>query len=157
MDESVSKLRASDGALIGTYTDGSGPPRRYPFDLVFDGTHIWTGDLYEGSVSKLRASDGALIGTYPVGGSSESWGNASIDLHGLEFDGTHIWTVKSDIYVASMVSELRASDGALIGTYPGSAGARNLVFDGTHIWTGNTRSTPPSVSKLCAGSTTAAP
>jgi hypothetical protein len=86
---SVSKLRASDGALIGTYNTGTNP-----MGLAFDGTHIWTANGGSNSVSKLRASDGALIRTYP-------WDDL-LDYSGykdrptdLASDGTHIWVINS--------------------------------------------------------------
>jgi cell division septation protein DedD len=135
-NDSVSKLQASDGALIGTYPTGSGPT-----GMAFDGTHIWTSNLIGNSVSKLRASDGALIGTYPVG----------LYPRYLAFDGAHIWASNGG---SNSVSKLRASDGELIGTYSvvvsseRNVGASGIAFDGTHIWTAN--SFDDSVSKLRA-------
>ena len=74
----VSKLRASDGALIGTYNVG-----RFPYGICFDGQNIWVANYGGNNVSKLRASDGALIGTYNVGSSP----------NGICFDGQNIWVV----------------------------------------------------------------
>jgi DNA-binding beta-propeller fold protein YncE len=60
-DDSVTKLRASDGTLVGMYTVGA-----YPQDICFDGEYVWVANLGD-SASRLRASDGSLIGNYNVG------------------------------------------------------------------------------------------
>jgi hypothetical protein len=120
----VSKFRASDGELIGTYPAGGS---HTPWDLVFDGTHIWTLNHWDDSVSKLRASDGELIGTYPTGSSS----------NGLAFGNGHIWVSNQG---DDSVSKLRASDGTLISTslsIPINSGLLIYVdhaSGGDHIW-----------------------
>src|SRR5205085_747178 len=58
----VTKLRASDGALQGTFNVGA-----KPVGVAFDGANIWVANLSSNSVTKLRASDGALQGTFSVG------------------------------------------------------------------------------------------
>ena len=58
----VTKLRASDGAILGTYAVGSNP-----VGIAFDGANIWVTNSGSDNVSKLRASDGAVLGTYAVG------------------------------------------------------------------------------------------
>src|SRR5262249_917409 len=58
--ETVTKLRASDGALLGTFPSGA-----ESWDITFDGANVWISN--NGSVSKRRASDGALLGTFSVG------------------------------------------------------------------------------------------
>lgn len=69
----VTKLLASTGAVLGTFTVGG-----QPFGLAFDRTNIWVGN----AVTELRASDGKILGTFPV----NSVG------YGVIFDGTYIWT-----------------------------------------------------------------
>ncbi len=133
LDDTVSKLRASDGSLVGTYPAGDWPLADATVDAVFDGTHIWI-TTQRGTVSKLRASDGALVGTYPA---------ASV-LTGSAYDGTHIWVTSN----RGTVSKLRASDGALVGTYPVGNSPSDVVFDGTHIWVTNLLDA--TVSKLRA-------
>jgi DNA-binding beta-propeller fold protein YncE len=44
---SVTKLRASDGSLAGTYSVGVNP-----YGIAFDGTHIWTANESSNTVSK---------------------------------------------------------------------------------------------------------
>ena len=59
---SVSKIRANDGALLGTFPVGN-----IPGYAAFDGANIWVTNLLDNTVSKLRASDGANLGTFPTG------------------------------------------------------------------------------------------
>ena len=53
----VTKLRASDGVVLGTYAVGGAP-----YGIAFDGVNIWVSNLYSNNVTKLRASDGAGLG-----------------------------------------------------------------------------------------------
>ena len=94
----MSKLRASDGALLGTFAVGSNP-----HGVAFDGANIWVANFSSNNVSKLRASDGTLLGTFAVG----SFPN------GVAFDGANIWVTNIS---SNTVSKLRASDGAVLGT-----------------------------------------
>ena len=75
-DNTVTRLRASDGAPLGTFAVGT-----QPFGVAFDGANIWVANFYSGSVSKLRASDGKALGTFAVGGQPFA----------LAFDGADIW------------------------------------------------------------------
>ena len=59
---SLTKLRASDGAKLGTF-----PTPDFATALAFDGANIWVANPHQHSVSKLRASDGANLGTFQVG------------------------------------------------------------------------------------------
>ena len=60
--DSITKLRASDGAVLGTFNGG-----RRPYGMAFDGANIWVANFCQGTVSELRASDGTLLGTFDVG------------------------------------------------------------------------------------------
>jgi hypothetical protein len=124
----ISKLRASDGALIGTYEDSPNP-----VGIAFDGANIWVTHPGYNSISKLRASDGSLIGTYQVGSNPES----------IAFDGANIWVVNQG---NNTVSKLKASDGTLLGSYNVGTNPLGIAFDGTNIWVTNHQSN--SVSKL---------
>jgi uncharacterized protein (TIGR03437 family) len=139
---SVTKLLASTGAIVGTYPAGSRPA-----GLAFDGTNIWVVDNGTNSqpsyVTKLLASTGATVGTYQVGASP--WG--------IVFDGVNIWVQNT---ADDTVTKLLASTGAEVGTYvnlpAGShpyqeAAGAGLVFDGSNIWVANGTST---VTKLSA-------
>jgi DNA-binding beta-propeller fold protein YncE len=43
----IMKLRASDGAILGTFAVGNGPG-----DVAFDGANIWVANYLSFSVSK---------------------------------------------------------------------------------------------------------
>ena len=54
----VTKLRASDGALLGTFTvAGAGAA-----GITFDGENIWVASTLSSTITLLRASDGAHRG-----------------------------------------------------------------------------------------------
>ena len=95
----VTKLRASDGATLGTFSVGTSPN-----GIAFDGANIWVTNYGSNNVSKLRASDGFTLGTYSVG-----TGPASV-----AFDGANIWVANPN---SSNVTKLRASDGTSLGTF----------------------------------------
>ena len=61
-DDTVTRLRPSDGVVIDTIHVG-----RAPSGLAFDGTHIWVTNRRSGSVMKLRAADGLNLGTFAFG------------------------------------------------------------------------------------------
>jgi len=164
---SVTKLRASDGANLGTFAVGF-----FPFGVACDGANIWVTNAGSASVTKLRASDGANLGNFPVtapGGiafdGANIWvvnnnnqtiiklrasdgvtlGTFSLGLGGyaggVAFDGANIWVVT---YVNNSVTKLRASDGANLGSFPVS-GPGGIAFDGANIWV---TSSGNSVTKL---------
>jgi DNA-binding beta-propeller fold protein YncE len=72
----VTKLRASDGEVLGTFPVGTNPA-----GVAFDGASIWVGNIGSNNVTKLRASDGTVLGTFPVG----------FFPLGVAFDGANIW------------------------------------------------------------------
>jgi len=73
----ITKLRASDGALLGTFSTGHNP-----LGLAFDGANIWVGNVGDNTVWKIRASDGAPIESFSLGYSV--FGT-------MAFDGSSIW------------------------------------------------------------------
>src|SRR5438876_4174589 len=74
-DNTVTKLRASDGTVLGTFAVGVRPGW-----VAFDGSSIWVSNSVSNSVTKLRASDGTVLGTFPAGNPG-----------GVAFDGADIW------------------------------------------------------------------
>ncbi|HTD23719.1 MAG TPA: hypothetical protein VK738_13760 [Terriglobales bacterium] len=132
---SVSKLRASDGTVLGTFPVGNGP-----VSLAFDGANIWVADQNSRNVNKLRASDGTVLGTFAVG--------ATINHPGVAFDGTNIWVTNNG---DNTVSRLRVSDGATQGgPFPVGVNPFGVAFDGSSIWVANQGGN--TVSKLQATS-----
>ena len=99
---SVSKLRASDGMTLGTFTVGNNPS-----SVAFDGANIWVANQSDNTVSKVRATDGMTLGTFAVGAAPA----------GLAFDGANIWVSH---FLGDTVSKLRASDGMTLGTFAGA-------------------------------------
>ena len=128
----VTKLRASDGAVLGTFSAGSNP-----IGMAFDGANIWVANNGSNTVTKLRASDGACVGTctFTVG----------LYPFGIAFDGANIWVAN---WGGNTVTKLRASDGACAGTCTFGVGAypAAVAFDGANIWVANSGS--GTVSKL---------
>ena len=57
----VTKLRASDGAMISDYAVGATPR-----GVAFDGASIWVVNQNSNNVTKLSASDGSKIANYDV-------------------------------------------------------------------------------------------
>src|SRR4051794_36231844 len=58
LDNTVTKLRASDGAPQGTFAVvGS-----FPQWITFDGTNVWVSNTSSDNVTKLLASDGTVLG-----------------------------------------------------------------------------------------------
>ena len=114
----VTKMRMSDGSVIGTYPVGSGPRRLY-----YDGTNIWVTNSDSSSVTKLRASDGSLMGTYAIGSQSGP----------ICYDGTNIWVASN---ASNSVTKIKASDGSIVAGYDVGVGPGAICFDGTNIWAG---------------------
>jgi YVTN family beta-propeller protein len=126
----VTKLVASTGTVVGTYSVGSNP-----FGVAFDGTNIWVTNEGSNTVTALLASTGATVGTYTVGKFPR----------GVAFDGTNIWVTNiSD----NTVTKLLASTGATVGTYTVGGAPDALAFDGINIWVANQGSN--TVTKLVA-------
>ena len=121
-DDTVTKLRPSDGTVLGTFNVGS-----QPYGIAFDGANIWVVNSGGNNVTKLRASDGKELGTFNVG--RYPWLAA--------FDGTDIWVTNA---FDNSVSKLRASDGKTLGTFNVSA-PRGIAFDGIWVWVTTDNST----------------
>jgi hypothetical protein len=169
---SVTKIRAADGQVIGSYPAGTNPN-----PIAFDGLYIWVASQTTPNVTKLRASDGSVAATVSGLPGGEHWGMAFDGANiwvtnynansvtkirardntivgsyatgqrpiGVAFDGANIWVANS---LDGKVSKLRASDGALLGAYATGAGAWGVAFDGAYIWVANSGAN--TVNKLLA-------
>ena len=168
----IAKVRASDGAVIATYTVTGSPTA-----FAFDGQNMWVASGI-GCVSKLRASDGQLLGSYPttrlpVGLAFDGeniWSTHIVDDQLVKyrasdgtplgvytigpgpteviFDGTNLWVANTDSLNGTTVSKVRPSDGAILGTYTVPEGPAGLAFDGNYVWVASTRAN--KVTKLRA-------
>jgi len=115
-DDTVTKLRGSDGFLLGTF-----PVKNGPAYLAFDGSSIWVADSLSNNVTKLRASDGTLEANIKVGATP----------YGMAFDGANIWVTN---YSDASVTKIRVSDDTVLGTFPvGQPYPKGILFDGTDI------------------------
>jgi hypothetical protein len=76
--DAVTKVRITDGHILGTFPSGGSKP----YGVAFDGTSIaaavWISNNSSHTVTKLRSSDGALLGTFAVGSSPEGVVFASV-------------------------------------------------------------------------------
>ena len=118
-DNTVTKLRANDGASLGTFNVGGAP-----MGVAFDGANIWVVNSSPNTVSKLRASDGANLGEFAVGLAPSF----------AAFDGEAIWVTNTQ---STSVTKLRASDGKVLGTFPDYGGPIDIICDGTYMWVTN--------------------
>jgi hypothetical protein len=116
----VTKLRAGDGAPLGTFVVGGTPSF-----MTFDGANMWVNN--GSSLVKLRASDGQQLGAFDVGASPQQ----------MAFDGVSIWVVLF-AFPQGAVVKVRPGDGAVLGTVHLTFPPEGIAFDGTDIWvTGN--------------------
>ena len=98
-DNTVTELRASDGAVVRTVAVKTAPD-----GVLFDGTNIWVVNQgrdpkVAGSVTKLNPANGATLGNFPVGQHPST----------AAFDGVNIWVANTH---DNTVTKLRAKDGA---------------------------------------------
>lgn len=115
LDDTVTKLRARDGFIQGTFPVGDGPK-----SVAFDGTSIWVTNNLDDTVTKLRASNGFNEGTFTVGGGPD----------GIAFDGASIWVANTG---DDTVTKLQASDGLVQGTFSVGDGPVGIAFNGYRI------------------------
>jgi hypothetical protein len=115
----VTKLRANDGTLLGTFAVGSNPQW-----VAFDGANIWVSNNKSTNVTKLRASDGTCVGTCTFATLSHP--------NQFAFDGANIWVTE---WETNTVRKLQASDGACVGTCSFAVGTNpsGVAFDGANI------------------------
>jgi hypothetical protein len=118
-DATVTKLRASDGANLGTFTVGGAP-----MGVAFDGANIWVVNSFPNTVTKLRASDGANLGEFAAGKVPNF----------AAFDGEAIWVTNSH---GNSITKLRARDDKNLGTFADNGAPGGIVFDGTYVWVAN--------------------
>jgi hypothetical protein len=117
-DNTVTKLRASDGLNLGTFAAGI-----TPVALAFDGANIWVAGFDSTFVTKLRASDGTNLGIFTTGDSPIA----------LAFDGINIWVAN---FYGNTATRIRVSDGTIFAPIPVVQGPVAISFDGTNIWVG---------------------
>lgn len=151
----VSKLRASDGEVLGSFPVGVTPNA-----LAFDGEYIWVYNASDEALTKLRASSGQVVGTFEIGPESGFYGG----IGDLLFDGEHIWVSYPQ---TRRLVQVRASDGKVLRTlrFDSSSTAvasakdtmlkldlapRALAFDGEHVWVASSLERGDTLAKIRA-------
>ena len=129
----LSKIRVSDGAVVGTVSIAN-----YPRGLTFDGTNLWVTAENSNTLHKIRPSDGAVIGSYGVG----AYPIAVMPLNG------YVWTVN---HQGASITKVR-TDGTVIGTYSVGSYPHSITNDGTYIYTADRGAS--TVSKVDAATGT---
>jgi len=114
-DNTVSKVRVTDGAVLGTFPAGGFEP----YGVTFDGANVWVSNLDRGTVTKLRASDGKLLTTVTVG-ANPGW---------MAFDGANLWVP----YGNNTVAKIEASTGAITGSFTVGVSPIATACDGVNI------------------------
>jgi DNA-binding beta-propeller fold protein YncE len=114
-DGTVTKLRAKDGRVLGTFAVG-----RSPAGVTFDGANIWVSNSADSTVTKLRASDGRALGTFTVPGVLPWW---------MAFDGANVWVPSASTKGKGWVTKLRTSDGKNLGSFMLGVGPIAAAFD----------------------------
>jgi hypothetical protein len=130
---SVTKVRANDGAVLGTFKVGG-----ELYGVTFDGANIWSSNQADNTVTKMRASDGKVVGTFAAG-IFPGW---------MTFDGENLWIPNSPSSQPGSVTQLRAADGKVVGNFPVGNAPIAAAFDGENVWVVNNGSA--SVTKLRA-------
>jgi hypothetical protein len=116
---SVTKRRASDGAVLATF--------QLPMDLgdfeglAFDGANIWVAarGFSAGGLVKMKASDGSGSTSFSMADHPRL----------LVFDGANIWAGGDHT-----VTKVRASDGVVLNTVNFQEAVGGMAFDGTFLW-----------------------
>jgi YVTN family beta-propeller protein len=129
-DNTIARLRAGDGAILGTFAVGKDPR-----GVALEGDNIWVTDFGDNTVRKLRSSDGSALGLYHVGSRP----------NGIAFDGANIWVANSG---SNDVMKLRPNDGVVLADVAVGASPYAIAFDGVNIWVTNQRS--DNVTKIDA-------
>ena len=128
-DNKVKKIDPATGGIVGDY-DVPGP-----YAIVFDGTYMWVTEGILNKVAKIRTSDGAILATYDAG----------VGPNGITFDGTYIW-ITDQVYSGSppfpmttvcTVTQIRASDGVVMGTHQVGERPQWVASGGGYIWVTN--------------------
>jgi hypothetical protein len=133
-NNSLAKIRASDGTTLGIFNVGQQVNK-----LAFDGANIWVANAGPGTVTKIRASDGANLGSFPAGPGAD----------GVAYDGANLWISNPS---ANTVSKVRAFDGANLGQIGVGSFPIGVAYDGANIWVTNNNS--GNVTKLNASTST---
>jgi hypothetical protein len=119
----VARVRASDGALLGTWTGMNPPPQSV---LVALGKVFMPGF---GAPGKLYGLDP----TQPPGVVTTLASNVGDNPQGIAFDGTFVWTANNN----GTVSKITPNPGGPpwpVTTVPGFTSLQGILYDGANLW-----------------------
>jgi hypothetical protein len=97
--------------------------------VLYDGAYLWT--LSPGAASRYDPGTGNEVSVAEVLGATAA-----------AFDGRYVWVISTP---ASTVTQIRACDGAVTGSYP-VASPTSIIFNGTDVWVGS--QTQQTLTKL---------
>jgi len=128
----VTKLRATDGAILDTFHVGGADDipgsADSPVAIAFDGSSMWIAGTLQ--LSRM-SSDGQSVSVPFVNGQAAT----------LAFDGIHMWVAVAGQNATSpgVLYKLRADGPKVVevATFPIGADPRGLAFDGTNMWLAN--------------------
>ena len=84
LQNTLAKIRASDGALLGTFATPTNVSA-----MAFDGTSIWTANRDDGTLSRIDPTTGVIVATVQVTGTLGVGAGPT----GVAFDGLYLWVV----------------------------------------------------------------
>ena len=154
---SVTKILASTGAILGTYTVGTAP-----VELAVNGSYVWVTNSGDNTLSRVNISDGTVT-PYNAGGDSQPFGIAtnpsfmnwlfygkinrivaqdpndgsdavfeSATFYGVTYGGGFIWA--ADHLHSNL---LKYSGESKVGTIATGTNPYGVAYDGTNVWTAN--------------------
>ena len=135
VSDTVTRRRASDGALMGVYPVGT-----YPIGMTYDGGRLWVANRGDDTVTRLVAATGAPAGA-PISVGSQP--------NDLCFDGRYVWVVHEGI---NNVLRFMAATPTFVEVFHVGQSPRICRFDGTHIWVTNHDSNNVTVLRASDGS-----
>jgi hypothetical protein len=132
----VSRVHASDGKLLETWTGATAPTGA----LVVMGRVFVTGFTTPGNLYRIDPSQ-------PAGAVTTVASNLGNGASGIAYDGSRIWTANSGN--VSIVTPGAAIPWTVTTVTVGNGGLGGAIYDGAHIWVTN-QNNPGALLKLDA-------
>jgi hypothetical protein len=117
-DGTITKLRPSDGAVLGTFQVGPAPGKS-----IRMGDSVWIADSQANTLWRIDANTGALIQTYPVRRPPV----------GMVSDGTNLWVSYNSEWAVGEIDPNTGQELAIVDV----PDAFDMVFDGANVWVAN--------------------
>ncbi len=133
LDNTLTRLSATDCTNLGTFATGSGPA-----DVIYGGGYIWVANRLDNTITKINIAAGTTLATFTAGPPG-SWPTS------LLYDGTALWVASE---TTNKIRKIDPDTGADLGTYDTGNTPFDLAYDGSQIWIANFLSN--TVSRLDA-------